>query len=159
HLNSAKSAALKSTPAGAIPPSPSIVCRGRLPKSLKFQPPISLSSRALLSAANSIQKMPEISVSRRPRSDGSRRRGMYLPDHLIWILGLRSTRLTSSSKSRTGTWLIACPGTHGEYDKRDAHAFLKQLASGALSMGCLHASCSLFNGKGNHWQEYRAIAE
>lgn len=58
-----------------------------------------------------------------------------------------------------GTLLIACPGTHGEYDKRDGHAFLKQLPSGALAMACLHASCSLSNANGNHWREYRQLVE
>lgn len=58
-----------------------------------------------------------------------------------------------------GTYIVACPGTHGDYDKRDGHAFVKQLPSGALAMGCLHGSCSLSNGSGNHWQEFRRIME
>jgi hypothetical protein len=58
-----------------------------------------------------------------------------------------------------GTLLVACPGTHGEYDKRDGRAFLKQMPSGALTMGCLHSTCSMFNGTGNHWQEFRQTVE
>lgn len=58
-----------------------------------------------------------------------------------------------------GTLLIACPGSHGEYDKRDGLAFLKQLPSGALAMGCLHQSCSLSNSNGNRWREFRQMVE
>jgi putative DNA primase/helicase len=58
-----------------------------------------------------------------------------------------------------GTIIIACLGSHGAYDVKDGHAFLKQFPSGALAMGCLHASCSLFNGNGNHWREFRQLAE
>lgn len=58
-----------------------------------------------------------------------------------------------------GVYLITCVGTHGDYDKRDGHAFVKQLPSGALAMGCLHQSCSLSNGGGNRWKEFRHIVE
>ncbi len=58
-----------------------------------------------------------------------------------------------------GTFLVVCPGTHGDYEKHDGRAFLKQMPSGALAMGCLHQSCSLFNGNGNHWREFRQAAE
>jgi hypothetical protein len=61
----------------------------------------------------------------------------WIADHSIEVI-----------KQKTdGTCLIACPGTHGEYDKRDGHAFLKQMPSGALAMGCLNQSCSLANGR------------
>jgi putative DNA primase/helicase len=58
-----------------------------------------------------------------------------------------------------GTLLVECPGTHGKYDKGDRHAFLRQMESGALAMGCLHQSCSLYNGNGNHWREFRQMIE
>jgi putative DNA primase/helicase len=58
-----------------------------------------------------------------------------------------------------GIILIACPGTHGEYDKRDGRAFVKQFPSGALTMACLHVSCSLANTNGNRWREFRELVE
>ena len=58
-----------------------------------------------------------------------------------------------------GTYEVACPGTHGDYDKRDGRAFLKQMSGGGISMGCLHESCSLFHETGNHWREFRAAYE
>jgi len=58
-----------------------------------------------------------------------------------------------------GIILIACPGTHGEYNKRDGRAFVKQLPSGALAMGCLHQSCSLSNSNGNRWRQFRQLVE
>ena len=58
-----------------------------------------------------------------------------------------------------GTYEVTCPGTHGNYDKRDGRAFLKKMASGAISMGCLHSTCSLSHKTGNHWAEFRAAYE
>jgi putative DNA primase/helicase len=58
-----------------------------------------------------------------------------------------------------GTIIVSCPGTHGEYDKRDGRAFIKQLPSGAIAMGCLHASCSFANTNGNRWREFRRSIE
>jgi hypothetical protein len=75
--------------------------------------------------------------------------GKWITDHGVEVL----------RQKPDGTYEIPCPGTHGEYDKRDGLAFLKQLTSGALAMGCLHQSCSLFNGNGNHWQQYREMVE
>ncbi len=57
-----------------------------------------------------------------------------------------------------GTRLIVCPGTHGEYDPRDGRAFVKQMASGALAMGCLHSTCSLHNDR-NRWTDFRKLVE
>jgi putative DNA primase/helicase len=58
-----------------------------------------------------------------------------------------------------GIILIACPGSHGEHDKRDSRAFVKQLPSGAIAMGCLHSTCSLANTNGNRWREFRQSIE
>jgi putative DNA primase/helicase len=58
-----------------------------------------------------------------------------------------------------GIIIIACPGSHGEYDKGDGRAFVKQLSSGALAMGCLHQTCSLSNANGNRWRQFRELAE
>ena len=59
-------------------------------------------------------------------------------------------------------YIIACPGSHGDYDKRDGKAFILQLGNGALSAGCKHDSCSLSekNGAGGErWKTLRAMFE
>jgi hypothetical protein len=73
----------------------------------------------------------------------------WLDTHPVEILSTKSD----------GTYEVTCPGTHGNYDKRDGRAFLKKMESGAASMGCLHSSCSLFHETGNHWTEFRAAYE
>ncbi len=68
--------------------------------------------------------------------------------------------LNNKPYSGGGTlYKIACPGSHGDYDKRDGKAFLVQLGSGALSAGCLHQSCSLSNQEGNRWKDLRTMME
>ncbi|HET9409791.1 MAG TPA: phage/plasmid primase, P4 family [Candidatus Sulfotelmatobacter sp.] len=58
-----------------------------------------------------------------------------------------------------GIIIVPCPGTHGEHDKRDGRAFVKQLPGGAIAAGCLHATCSLANTNGNRWREFRGLIE
>jgi len=58
-----------------------------------------------------------------------------------------------------GVILIACPGSHGEYDKNDERAFIMQFPNGAVAMGCLHETCSLANTNGNRWREFRRLVE
>jgi hypothetical protein len=57
-------------------------------------------------------------------------------------------------------YVIACPGSHGDYDPRDGKAFIIQFASGGLSAGCMHSSCSLSNqGGSNRWTDLRSMFE
>ena len=63
------------------------------------------------------------------------------------------------NRKSDGIIIIACPGTHGGYDKRDGRAFVMQLPNGALAMGCLHSTCSLANTNGNRWHEFRQLVE
>jgi putative DNA primase/helicase len=62
-------------------------------------------------------------------------------------------------RKMNGITIITCPGSHGEHDKRDKRAFVKQFPNGALAMGCLHQSCSLSNANGNRWREFRQLIE
>ena len=63
------------------------------------------------------------------------------------------------SRKSDGIIIVACPGSHGGYDVRDGRAFLKQFPNGAVAAGCLHQSCSLANGSGNRWREFRQLIE
>jgi hypothetical protein len=59
-------------------------------------------------------------------------------------------------------YIIACPGSHGDYDKRDGKAFVVQRGNGALSAGCKHDSCSLsekIGDGGERWKNLRAMYE
>jgi putative DNA primase/helicase len=72
---------------------------------------------------------------------------------------LASHHVEVLKRKSDGIVVVACPGSHGEYDKRDGRAFVKQLPNGALAMGCLHGSCSLCNANGNRWREFRHLLE
>jgi hypothetical protein len=63
--------------------------------------------------------------------------------------------LTEKCDGEKAVYEIECPGTHGEYPKRDGKCFVIQFPDGAKSCGCQHASCSFSKESGNHWRELR----
>src|SRR5271165_1364066 len=74
----------------------------------------------------------------------------------LWLL---KQKISVLKRKPDGIILIECPGTHGGYDRADGRAFMKQLPSGAIAMGCLHERGSLSNANGNRWREFRRLAE
>jgi putative DNA primase/helicase len=89
----------------------------------------------------------------------TKRRGRRLGTSFDLDRWLAENNVGVHTRKADGVIIITCPGTHGDYDRHDGRAFVKQMRSGAIAMGCLHASCSLANTNGNRWREFRRLVE